>query len=129
MAKLPRLLVAGFSFIAATWAAEAHASFVCEVRLNPQLAEGDFGSITLRITANANCGGADQGTFHLCSQGASSPSCTSATAFHFPEAGLIAVFEALQRAAAADQFVTVSTFTCQLGGGSNCATNVDFRSN
>jgi hypothetical protein len=126
---IPRLLVAGLSFMAVAWAADdAHASFVCEVTLNTGGDGGDFGAISLQITSNANCGGTNQGTLLLCSQGATSRLCTSATSSHFNESGLAAVFQSLQRAAAADQFVTLSIGNC-LGGGSGCASNVTFRSN
>lgn len=128
---IPRLWVAGLSFMAVAWAADdAQADFVCEVRYSAATSEGDFGSVAFRLTANANCGGTNRGNFRVCSQGADSnnPSCAAGTAL-LPEAPLIATFEALQRAAAADQFVTVTTGACQIGSGTNCVLSLTFGSN
>jgi hypothetical protein len=106
---------------AALGAGEASAGYVCSAMLAPgSTSAGSEGYVIVSTSTGANCKGPTLGSHFLCTTGASYALCTSNSAFHYDRQGLLVVFQALVRAAATDQRVTMHPTFC-INGSGNCA--------
>jgi hypothetical protein len=125
-----KLAVAAGAFIGMVFSiAEAKAEYVCTVRYYPSTTTGygNEGYILLTTYSAPNCSGTFDATSYVCSPGATSTSCVSSTAYRYDRQSILAVYQSLQRAAAADQGVDVNAVTCN-GGSGSCFSSVGFTS-
>ena len=108
-AALSIAVLAGALAASRVAAADTLDGYVCNVTLNTSRSlYGAHGYILVVTSANPDCIGTSHFTY-LCSTGATHSSCTTEPSYLLSESGLDAVFQAIQRAAAWGQRVTVGT--------------------
>jgi hypothetical protein len=117
-----KFLIAACAFVVvALGAGAAKADYVCYVRYFPVSATaGSEGYVNFTVYEGVGCTGTYVGSYNLCSTGATASSCVASTSYHYERLGLLANFESLQRAAAANQSVATSATMACNGGALAC---------
>jgi hypothetical protein len=118
-------LVMAAAFVGGSvWSSDASADYLCYSTYRVGGSWGSEGNLGFSVYSGPSCTGSFVGNYVLCSTGATSTAC-AITPYRFERHSLLAYLGAMQRAAAVDQKIWVSTSGCN-GGGYPCASSVYF---
>ena len=122
------VLTCGIVATIATNSMAAETGYLCSVNFVPgSTSGGSFGYVAMTVYAAANCQGTPGNTYWICSSNASNVKCTSSLAYRATSQAEIATIAEMASIAAADDIqVTVNTTASCAGGGTLCATNVQY---
>jgi hypothetical protein len=108
--------------------AVARADYVCYAGYVPGTGTGGTeGHVQGSFWSAPGCSGSFVAFYTFCSTGATSSSCASGTLYRYERHGLLSLNQMLQRAAAADQRLSITTTSC-LSGTGTCAAGLYARS-
>lgn len=126
---IKKLLIAGAALAGLMLGtSEAKADYVCSVRYFPgSTSLGSEGYTYLFTTSAPDCAGTVDITY-FCTTGASSTACPASATYRYERHGILALFQALQRASTADQYVIPVVVACNGTGGTTCGAYVSFTS-
>jgi hypothetical protein len=120
---------AAFAWISLSPGEAKAALYVCGTSyLSSSSNFGTDGYIWFTLYSGSNCSGTLNGTYFLCSAGATSNSCAASATYRYSAAGLVAMFEALRRASGDNMRVDHAPALCN-GGGVTCGSVVQFFAN